>query len=138
MQSDKPAELHLAGNTSMKGHYGVVSLYADNKLQYMYLGHGQAIAWNGFRIESPGSNTASFVEFRDDSLLVSSNGEITMRFPYRIAEVKDNEGHSMNIITDADENRSMVTFPAGMERKYYISMPPGKRPKAGQSTLHRI
>ncbi len=122
MQSDQPGEVQHTGEISINGHYGVVSLYADNKLQYLYLGHGQTIAWNGYRLDSPDSNTASFVEFLDDSLLISSNAEISMRFPYQIAEVKDQEGNRMNVLPDVTGNGSMVKFPEGMDRKYYLSV----------------
>ena len=121
MQSDRPADLHLSGNISIKGHYGVISVSADNKLHYMYLGHGQAIGWNGFHIESTGTNTASFVEFREDSLKVSTNGQITMQFPYLITEVKDHEGNRIDVKTDPDSNTSFVTFSQGAERKFYLS-----------------
>jgi len=122
MQSDQPEEMQHNGETSIRGHYGVVSLFADNKLQYLYLGHGQAIGWNGYRIETTGSGNAYFVEFSDDSLWVSSNAEITMRFPYRVKEVKDQAGNPMDIRTEFGENQSVITFPKGLKRKYYLSV----------------
>jgi len=135
-------------NISMSGHYSVISLDADNRLEYIYLGHGKSAGWNGYQVEAAGPAIAASVEFREDALIVSSSGEVSVRFPYQIADVKDRDGNAITVKSDAevesgnesidesgddasDESGhrqrtaatpagSVVTLPAGMEQKFYL------------------
>jgi hypothetical protein len=106
-QSDMQTD-HKVQHISMTGHYGVISLSADNRLEYIYLGHGTSAGWNGYQIVSAGPAIAASVEFREDALIVSSSGEVSVRLPFRISDVKDQDGN-------------VVTFPAGMEQKFYLT-----------------
>lgn len=122
VHSDQPAENFQAAEVSISGHFGVVSLNAENELHYLYLGSGHAMGWNGFSIESSEPKTASYVELRGDSLLVSGNGQIKMQFPYLITEVYDYEGKRIDVKTDPARNVSVVTFPQGTEQHFYFSV----------------
>ena len=44
-----------------------------------------------------------------------------IRFPYLIAEVKDQAGNLLRIRTDIGVNGSIVTFPKGMGKKHYFA-----------------
>jgi len=116
----------------MTGHYGVVSMDADNRLEYIYLGHGKSAGWNGYQVVSAGPAISASVQFREDALIVSSSGEVSVRLPYRIADVKDRNGNVFDVSPDAGDDAgagqhrastqagSLVTFPAGMEQKFYL------------------
>ena len=127
-----------AYNISLTGHYGVISLSADNRLEYIYLGHGKSAGWNGYQVEAAGPAAAASVEFREDALIVSSSGEVSVRFPYQIANVEDQDGNVFEMSPDAgddvgddtgDDQRtaatpatgSLFTFPAGLEQKFYLT-----------------
>ena len=135
-QSDTQTN-HQPQQISMTGHYGVISLSADNRLEYLYLGHGKSAGWNGYQVEAAGPAAAVSVEFREDALIVSSSGEVSVRFPYQIANVEDRDGNVIDMSPDAGDDvgddagdgqrtaatqaGSVVTFPAGMEQKFYLT-----------------
>ncbi len=125
MQSNQPGvEFHAktdmpsADKISMKGYYGVISHYNDNQLQYIYLGRGQSVSWNGYSIESADPGYGIYIEINGDNLAVSSGKEFSMRFPYKITKVKNLQRNRLNL--SAVGNGSVVTLPPGMDITYQL------------------
>jgi hypothetical protein len=125
LQSDQPETKREAGQCHLTGHFGVVSLNADDSLKYLYMGHGTGVGWNGYQIMSYDGETAASVEFQGDVLIVSSNGEIEVRLPYHIAGMRDQHENKLQVIVEtaltvSDAERganpvfSTVTIPAGV------------------------
>jgi len=125
LQSDQPETKMEAGQTHLTGHFGVVSLHATDSIEYLYLGHGTAVGWNGYQIMSNNGKTAASVEFQGDVLIVSSNGEIEVRLPYRIAGARDQHENNLHVNVETAATRSdgerggrpffsTVTIPAGV------------------------
>ena len=109
---------HSAAKISIKGHYGVISLDKNMELQYMYLGQGQSVSWNGYRIESVDPENGVYVEMNGADITVSSQKQFTMKFPYRITEAKDTHGSRMNVAVE--NGQSTVTFIPGMNKTYRL------------------
>ncbi len=122
MQSDNPQADDKAEKINLTGHYGVISVNGENKPDYIYLGYGKSVGWNGYQVSSQNQEISANVEFKNDDLIISSSDEVSVTFPFRIAKVTDDAGNPMNIRTDSGKNESVVTFPAGMGEKYQISV----------------
>ena len=136
MQPDAQAGLHVdvqeekhLQKINMQGHYGVISVNADNRLAYIYLGHGKSAGWNGYQVAAAQPAIAASVKFQEDMLVISSSGEVSVRFPYQITGVRDQNGNNLAVRMDAGDDDpkaatpagSMVTFPGGMGQKFYLA-----------------
>lgn len=121
MQSDTPQVDGKAEQINLSGHYGVISVNGGNKPDYIYLGYGKSVGWNGYQVSSKNQEISASIEFQDDDLIISGSGEVSVTFPFRIDKVTDDAGNPMNIRTNRRKNESVVTFPKGKREIYHIS-----------------
>ncbi|MEX2640056.1 MAG: hypothetical protein WD266_05195 [Balneolales bacterium] len=118
LQSDRPEIRQQANNAAIQGHYGVISLTEEDALEYMYLGRGEALAWNGYRMESADGGTGAFVEVKDEALTVSGDKAFTLTFPHRVRRVTDDGGNRLQV--ESGRRESTVHFPAGTNGNFQI------------------
>ena len=110
LQSDQPEFASKGDNFSLKGHFAVVS-HQKGMPEYLYLGKGGNLSWNGFTIESEDAENAVFLEFNDSKLMVSSHASFLLTVPYTLKQVLDSEGKKLQI--EGDQNRTIIRFEPG-------------------------
>jgi len=130
LQSDRPETPEFAEKSQIIGHFGVVSVRPDNTPEYLYLGHGQQLGWNGYAIIAAEGTTAVQVQFDDDLLRVSSENDVLIRLPYRIAEARSGQvtrlrvtsatGRSANWWRPNRRVASVLHVPAGTDLEITI------------------
>jgi hypothetical protein len=125
MQSDKPQTAMQAGELTLQGHFGVVALDASDNIDYLYLGHGASMGWNGYQILSQNGETGANVRFGDSSVVISSNGDIEVRLPYHISGARDQAGNSMQFTVegtqDLQDTFTSISVPAGVKTEIFYT-----------------
>jgi hypothetical protein len=124
MQSDQPQTTQTNGELHLQGHFGVVSLDEAEKIQYLYLGHGTSMGWNGYQLEKIEGQAGASVRFNDNSVVITNNGDIRLRLPYRVSDVRDQTDQLLQFrfesATTAQDAFTIIDIPAGSERKIYL------------------
>ncbi|MBD0289088.1 MAG: hypothetical protein ICV79_27265 [Flavisolibacter sp.] len=80
LQSLNKEQFHEKENWRFKGNFGVIN-FVNNQLNYLYLGEGQQIAYQQYGIETKTPNSSANVIINGNKLMVSSNGETTIKIP---------------------------------------------------------
>ncbi|MCH8494376.1 MAG: hypothetical protein LAT57_01930 [Balneolales bacterium] len=115
--SNTPSDI---GKGHLEGHFGVVALNTDLQIEYLYLGHGTSLGWNGYQIRSQNNKIGANVMFNDNSFVISSTETVELHLPYRISLARDDQGNELQILTDTSENVSLM-IPAGTDRTVHFT-----------------